>query len=227
MRKIEILIVVALLLLLAALACGCKDEAEANEGATKLVNGIECKKYGSGWTPIKSFCPKCGEFSPWSNNCSKCGTENYKENYQYVCPNDHSTYSADPYCRKCGGKTTLKDTNPEPEFLSIDTTINDPNLIWIWEPDYPIDITFAGGTIGEYVNFKVGEDNEIVCDSTREKWLRYMYQSMSSKEPTGEVTLRFEEPNEPEVITIDPNSELVRSLNLLYDPNFYKPNEYD
>lgn len=166
-RKYEILIVVVVLFLLAALV-GCKDEVEASDYKTKFINGIACKEFGSGWQPIASFCPKCGEFSPWSNNCSQCGTENFKGDYRYVCPNDHKTYSSDPYCRNCGGKTTLKNIDPEPD-----------------EP----------------------AEGSILIENDK-----------------GDFVWFNPEPNEP-LIEIDPNSELVTSLNLLYDPNFYEPKD--
>lgn len=78
---------------------------------------------------------------------------------------------------------------------------NEPNCINIdWEPDYPVDLRLHGKS-ADYVEFKLGGDHEIVCDSTRDKWLRVLYESMSGKEPNNVVTLRFEtppEPNEPD-----------------------------
>ena len=66
---------------------------------------------------------------------------------------------------------------------------NEPNDYIEWEQEYPIEISLIGdkGT----VIFKLGEDNEIICDSTREKYLDVMYEAMSGKEPTGPVILRF------------------------------------
>ncbi|KKK86621.1 hypothetical protein LCGC14_2761410 [marine sediment metagenome] len=86
-KFIEILIVV---LFAVAFVSGCK-------GKTELVNGIECKRHGSGWQPIENFCPKCGEFSPWEKYCSSCGTKNYEGTYQFACSNDHRTYITDLY----------------------------------------------------------------------------------------------------------------------------------
>lgn len=68
------------------------------------------------------------------------------------------------------------------------------DITFDWAPEYPINIAFYDGDSAERATFEVVEDNEIICDSTREKWLRLVYHSMSGKEPNGPVTLRFEEP---------------------------------
>ena len=67
-----------------------------------------------------------------------------------------------------------------------------------WEPVYPTDISFGGDS--KSVTFEINEDNEILCDDTREEWLKVFYEIMSGKEPNRPVTLRFKEPepNEPE-----------------------------
>ena len=84
----------------------------------------------------------------------------------------------------------------EPEE-SRGITFEEDEIDITWEMDYPIDINF-----GEGVTFRLGEDNEIVCGGSRRKWLRIMYESMSGKEPTEKVVLRFTEPNEPEEIKV-------------------------
>ena len=92
--------------------------------------------------------------------------------------------------------------------------IIDPNFTGIdmdWEPDYPIDLRLCGND-ANYVEFKAGKDNEIVCDSTREKYLKILYQSLTGKEPNRPVTLGFEEPNEPEDIIATFDSERFRLI---------------
>lgn len=69
---------------------------------------------------------------------------------------------------------------------------NDPNRISFGSEHFPIKHRIYGVS-AKYVEFMLGDDNEIVCDGTREKWLKLLYESISSKEPTGKVTLIFKE----------------------------------
>lgn len=65
------------------------------------------------------------------------------------------------------------------------TLYTDPNDIWLREQEQPAEATIS-----------TGGDNELVCDVTREEFLRILYKSLSDKEPTETVVLRFKELNE-------------------------------
>lgn len=96
----------------------------------------------------------------------------------------------------------------------------DPNL-WIdWEQKYPIDIMLVGKSI-KSVTFKLGGDHEIVCDGTLEKFTIVMYESMSGKEPTGEVTLRFKEPSR--YFCAKCNKEIPYLARMELDPCYIPP----
>lgn len=60
------------------------------------------------------------------------------------------------------------------------------------------------------VSFSAGGENEIICNSTREEWLAVFYTYVSGKEPTGQITVRFDEPNEPKTYTIEEIDEIYK-----------------
>ena len=98
-------------------------------------------------------------------------------------------------------ETRIQAQSKEEPNETIDLAIGfiDPNIIdfrGCWEPNYPIEIKFYDGDTPESVSFRAGRDNEIICDGTRDKWLRIMYESISGEEPNNTVILRFEKPNE-------------------------------
>ena len=94
------------------------------------------------------------------------------------------------------GHLLLSEETEANDYIFEITETNDLNFIAAWEPNYPIDMKFFGRDTRESVTFRLGKDNEIVCDGTIEKYLKILYQSMSGKEPTETIILRFAEPND-------------------------------
>lgn len=79
----------------------------------------------------------------------------------------------------------------------------DPNFLVTSEPNI-VPISF---NVTEYcVAFFQGAENEIICDRTYEEWLDALYEIVASEKPTGPVTIKFKEPEEPS----EPNESLWR-----------------
>ncbi len=72
--------------------------------AHKEIDGVTCKKYGSGWMATADFCVTCKDYC-LSDFCKACGTKMPLVTGRTKCVDcGHIGYNTDKYCGECGGE---------------------------------------------------------------------------------------------------------------------------
>lgn len=212
-KSIEILIIVGILLAL-SFVVGCKDETKAKDPNDYTVF-IDCT---FGLTEPNE--PVTDEYNTRNNVYAilrKAGVEDVHKCLQWAFGEDENTIKISQWDDRWRQRhpELLTVHGYDDLYVSINKIavcyllMNDPNalifpdpnepdiILFDWEQEYPIDFAYYGKD-GWPVTFEAGGVNEIICDATREEWLRVLYTSMAGKEPNGPVNLIFEEPNEPD-----------------------------